>query len=203
MAVRDRRSAVPAWSAHVSRRLARQARAQLAAGGLSHQQERRLRAVLRERATAEKRRRRRFKRLAIVLIGAIVAMAITGLSFGLVPAIDAALGEGTTGNFVVSQQVCSSKAGCQWVGTFQADHGATVDGLAYGGSLPAGDGPGSTIPVRYPRGSDQVYAVHASHTWVFDLFITLAIGMAVAAALWISPLGTGPRNLAGVRRSAT
>jgi hypothetical protein len=203
MAVRDQRSAVPARSAHVSRRLARQARAQLAAGGLSHQQQRRLRAVLRERATAWRQRRRRLRRLAIVLTGAIVAMAITGLSFGLVPAIEAARGEGITGSFVVSQEVCSSRAGCQWVGTFQADHGAAVDGLAYGGSLPAGDGPGSTIPVRYPGTSDQVYAVHASHTWVFDLLITLAIGMAVAAALWISPLGAGPRNPAGVSRSAT
>jgi hypothetical protein len=203
MAVRERRSAVPATSAHVSRRLARRARAQIAAGGLSHQQQRRLRTVLRERATAVRQRRRRLRRLAIVLTGTIVAMAITGLSFGLVPAIEAASGEGITGSFVVSQEVCSSRAGCQWVGTFQADHGAAVSGLAYGGSLPAGDGPGSTIPVRYPGGSDQVYAVHASHTWVFDLLITLAIGVAVGAALWISPLGTGPRNPEGVRASGT
>jgi hypothetical protein len=203
MALRDQRSRVPARSAHVSRRLARLARAQLAAGGSSHQQQRKLRAVLRERTTAVRQRRRRLRRLAIVLTGAIVAMAITGLSFGLVPAIEAASGRGTTGSFVVGNDVCSSRAGCQWVGTFQPDHGAAVDGLAYGGTLPAGDGPGSTILVRYPRGSDQVFAVHASHTWVFDLLITLAIGLAVAAALWISPLGAGPRTPEGVRRSGT
>jgi hypothetical protein len=202
MTLRDQRSAVvPARPAHVSRRLARQARDQLAAGGLSHQQRRMLRGILQERASAVRQRRRRRRRLAIVLTGAIVAMAITGLSFGLVPAIEAALGEGTTGSFVVSHEVCSSRAGCQWVGTFQAGQGAPVDGLAYGGSLPAGDGPGSTIHVRYPGSSDQVYALHSSHTWVFDLLITLAIGVVVAAALWISPLGAGPRNPEGVRGS--
>jgi hypothetical protein len=203
MALHDQRSATPARSAHVSRRLARQARAQLAAGGLSHRQQRMFRAVLRERTIAVRQRRRRLRRVTIAVAGAIVAMAITGLSFGLVPAIEAARGEGITGSFVVSHEVCSSKGGCQWAGTFQAGDGAPVVGLAYGGSLPAGDGPGSTIPVRYPGGSDQVYAVHASHTWVFDLLITLAIGMAVGAALWISPLGAGPRNPEGVRGSGT
>jgi hypothetical protein len=201
MALRNQRSATPARPAHVSRRLARQAREQLNAGGLAHRQQRMLRAVLRERSIAVRQRRRRIKRVTIALAGAIVAMAITALSFGLVPAIEAALGEGTTGSFVVSHEVCSSRAGCQWAGTFQAGDAAPVVGLAYGGSLPAGDGPGSTIPVRYPGGSDQVYAVRASHTWAFDLLITLAIGMAVGAALWISPLGAGPRNPEGVRGS--
>lgn len=202
MAVRDQRSATHARSAHISRRQARQARAQLAAGGLSHRQQRMLREVLRRRATAVWQRRRRLRRLTIVVTGAIVAMAIAGLSFGLVPAIEAASGEGITGSFVVSHEVCSARGGCQWAGTFQAGDRAPVVGLAYGGSLPAGDGPGSTIPVRYPGSADQVYALHASHTWVYDLLITLAIGMAVGAALWISPLGAGPRNPEGVQRHA-
>jgi len=131
--------------------------------------------------------------------GAIVAMAITALSFGLIPAIEAAGGTGMIGTLTVSQQVCSSKSGCQWVGTFRARGGAVFSGLAYAGSLPPGDGQGSVIPVRYPGGSDQVYALHGSHTWVFDLLITLAIGAAVGAALWISPLGGGPVNPEGVR----
>jgi hypothetical protein len=202
-ASRDQRSATPARPAQVSRRQAQQARAQLAAGGLSHQQERRLRAVLRARDDAARRRRRRLRRLSVAVAGAVVAMAITALSFGLVPAIEAALGEGATGSFVVSQQVCGSKTGCEWVGTFQAGNGAVVSGVAYSGSLPAGDGQGSTIPARYPGGSDQVYAVHASHTWVFDLLITIALGAAVGAALWISPLGAGPSNPEGVRATGT
>jgi hypothetical protein len=126
-------------------------------------------------------------------------MVITALSFGLIPAIEAAGGIGVTGTLTVSQQVCSSKSGCQWVGTFRARGGAVFSGLAYAGSLPPGQGPGSVIPVRYPGGSDQVYALHGSHTWVFDLFVTLAIGAAVGAALWISPLGGGPVNPEGVR----
>jgi hypothetical protein len=203
MAMRNQRSETRARPAHVSRRLARRAGAQLDAGDLDHRQQRMLRAVLRERTIAVRQRRRRIRRVTIAVAGAIIAMAITALSFGLVPAVEAALGEGATGSFVVSEQVCSSRAGCQWVGTFQAGNAAPVVGLAYGGSLPAGDGPGSTIPVRYPGGTDQVYAVHASHTWVFDLLITLAIGMAVGAALWISPLGAGPRNPEGVRGADT
>ena len=201
MTLRNQRSATRARPAHVSRRLARRARAQLDDGGLAHRQQRMLRAVIRERAIAVRQRRRRLRRVTLAVTGAIVAMAITALSFGLVPAIEAALGEGVTGSFVVSDEVCSSRGGCQWAGTFQAGDAAPVVGLAYGGTLPAGDGPGSTIPVRYPGGSDQVYALHASHTWVFDLLITVAIGMAVGAALWISPLGAGPRNPEGVRRS--
>ena len=201
MAARDQRSATPSRSAQVSRRQARQTRVQLAAGGLSHQQQRRLRAILRARDDAARRLRRRLRRLGIAVTGAIVAMAITALSFGLVPAIDAARGEGMTGNFVVSYEVCSSKIGCQWVGMFRASHGATFGGLAYGGSLPPGDGPGSIIPARYPGGSDQVYALHGSHTWVIDLLVTLAISAAVGAALWISPLGAGSRNPEGVRAS--
>ena len=121
-------------------------------------------------------------------------MAITALSFGLVPAIGAALSAGMTGSFVVSDQVCSAKTGCQWVGTFRSGSGAVFNGLAYGGSLPPGAGPGSIISARYPGGSDQVYALHGSHTWVFDLLATLAISAAVGAGLWISPLGSGARD---------
>jgi hypothetical protein len=156
--------------------------------------------VLRAREAVARRSRRRLRRLGIALTGAIIAMVIAGISFGLIPAIDAARGEGMSGNFVVSNEVCSSKAGCQWVGTFQASHGGVVGGLAYAGTLPPGDGPGSIIPARYPGGSDQVFALRGSHTWVFDLLVTLAISAAAGAALWISPLGAGARNPEGVRR---
>ena len=189
MTSRSQRTGTPARPPSVSRRRARQARADLAAGGLSHQDRRRLRSVLRARAAAAGKRRGRRRHAAIASIGAIIAMAIAALSFGLVPAIDAAGGGGVTGTFVVGHQVCSAKTGCQWVGTFQPQGGEVIAGLAYGGLLPAGDGPGSAIAARYPGGSDVVYALHGSHTWVFDLLITLVIGAAAGAALWISPLG--------------
>ncbi|HUB39467.1 MAG TPA: hypothetical protein VMA72_11500 [Streptosporangiaceae bacterium] len=202
MARRDHHSATSAGPVQGSRRQASEARTELALDGLSHQQQRALRAALRAGEDASRRRRRRLRRLSIAATGAIVAMAITALSFGLVPAIEAASGGGTTGSFVVSDQVCSAKTGCQWVGTFRAGDGTVFSGLAYSGSLPSGDGTGSVIPARYPGGSDQVYALHGSHTWVLDLFIVLAIGAAVGAALWISPLGAGARNPEGVHRSA-
>jgi hypothetical protein len=200
MTTRSQRSDKPARPARVSRRRAQQARAQLAAGGLSHQERRRLRADFRLREDAVRRRRRRLKHLVITVTGAVVAMAITALAFGLVPAIKAADGEGTTGSFVVTHQVCSSKTGCQWVGTFQAGDGPEI-GVAYGGVLPAGDGPGSTISVRYTGGS-TVYALHGSHTWVLDLLVTLVLGAAAGAGLWISPLGDGGGDPEGVRTSA-
>jgi hypothetical protein len=202
MGSRSQGSRTSARSPQVSRRQAQQARAELAAGGLSHQERRRLRAVLRSRAIAGRKRRGRRRHLAIVVAGAVVAMGIAAASFGLIPAIEAAQGGGVTGSFVVSDRVCSSKTGCQWVGTFHGADGDVVAGLAYGGVLPSGDGPGSTIAVRYPGGSDQVYALHGSHTWVFDLLVTLVIGAAAGAALWVSPLGDGGRESDGVRAAA-
>ncbi len=202
MGSRSQGSRTSARSPQVSRRQAQQAREELAAGGLSHQERRRLRAVLRSRAIAGRKRRGRLRRLAIVVVGAIVAMAITAASFGLIPAIEAARGGGVTGSFVVGNRVCSSKTGCQWAGTFYGAHGDVIPGLAYGGVLPAGDGPGSAIAARYPGGTDQVYALHGSHTWVFDLLITLVVGAAAGAALWVSPLGDGGRKPAAVRESA-
>jgi hypothetical protein len=201
VASRSQRRGTPARSARISGRQARQARAQLTAGDLSHQERRRLGAILRSQEDAARRRRRRLKRLAIAGTGSIIAMAIAALSFGLIPAIEAASGEGVTGTFVVSHQVCTSKTGCQWVGTFQSGHGTVTGGVAYGGNLPEGDGPGSAIPARYPGGSD-VFALHGSHTWVMDLLLTLVIGATAGTALWISPLGSGARYPEGFRASA-
>ncbi len=202
MTSRSNRAGTPARSAHVSRRQAAEARAELAGGGLSHQDQRRLRLVIREREEAERHQRHIHKHLIITLAGAVVAMVIVALSFGFGPAIKAASGDGVTGTFVVNNQVCSSKTGCQWVGTFRAANGAATGGLSYGGSLPSGAGPGSSIPARYPGGTDQVFALHGSHTWLFDLVIMLIIGAAVGAALWISPLGSGAKNPKGSRLSA-
>jgi hypothetical protein len=190
---RSQRTEMPARPPRVGRRQAQQAREELASGGLSHHEQRKQRAILRSRAVAVRQRSGGLRHLAIAATGAIVATAIAALSFGLVPAIEAAQGGGATGSFVVSHQVCSSKTGCQWVGTFYSAGGDVIVGLAYGGLLPARDGPGSTVAVRYPGGSDEVYALHGSHTWAFDLLITLVIGAIAGAALWISPLGEDRR----------
>lgn len=194
---RSKRSRTPApRSAHVS---SRQAQAQLAAGGLSHEERRKLHAVLRSHEETARRHHRRLKRLVIVLGGAIVTIAIVALSFGLIPAIDAALAKGATGTYTLNDRVCTNGRGstsCQWLGTFQPRGGSATTGLAYGGNLPYGDGPGSVIQVRYPGGS-YVYALHGSHTWVQDLLIALLVGTVVGFLLWLSPLGSGDRKTEG------
>jgi hypothetical protein len=128
-------------------------------------------------------------------------MAIVAVSFGLVPAIEAALGGGVAGRFTVQNQVCVRRAGCQWVGTFQPRNGSAIADLAYGGTMPDSDGPGSVIPARHPAGH-YVYALHGTHTWVQDLLITLVIGTAVGFLLWLSPLGSGGRDPEGAHASA-
>jgi hypothetical protein len=187
------RSGTAARSARVSRRRAQAARAELDAGGLSHQERRRLRSITRVWDEAARRRRLERRHTVIVVVGAVAAMAVVGASFGLVPAIAAAAGQGTTGTFVVGHLSCSGRYGCTWVGTFQARNGAEIPDVAYEGRLPAGAGQGERIPARHPGGSDQVFALHGSHTWVMDLLLVIGVGVAVAAALWISPLGTRGR----------
>jgi hypothetical protein len=120
-------------SVKVGRRQAREARAELGAGGLSHQERRRLRSITRGRDDAARRRRLERRHTVIVIVGALAAMAVVGVSFGLVPA------------------------------------------------------------ARHPGGSSQVFALHGSHTWLMDLLIVVGAGLAAAAALWISPLGTRGR----------
>ena len=104
-----------------------------------------------------------------------------------------------TGTFTVSPAGVFIEGGLPVGGDVPGPRRSRVRGLAYSGILPPGDGSGWVIPARYPGGSDQVYALHGSHTWVFDLLITLAISTAVGAALWISPLGAGARNPEGFR----
>ena len=146
------------------------------------------------RGKEEAARRRRLERrhTVIVVVGAVAAMAVVGASFGLVPAIAAARGQGLSGTFVVGYQTCSARYGCTWIGTFEARNGVAVPDVAYEGSLPAGAGPGQSVPARYP-GASQVYALHGSRTWVMDLLLAIGAGVAVAVALWISPLGTRHR----------
>jgi hypothetical protein len=187
------RAGTPARSAKVSRRQAQAARAELGADGLSHQERRRLRAITRVWDEAARRRRLERRHNVIVVIGAVAAMAVVGLSFGLVPAIAAAVGQGTSGTFVVSHLTCSPRYGCTWVGTFVAGNGVAFPDVAYEGSLPAGTGQGQRIPARHTGGSNLVFGLHGSHTWIMDLLLVIGVGLAVAAALWISPLGTRGR----------
>jgi hypothetical protein len=173
----------------VSRRQAREAREQLAAGGLSHQERRRLRSVIRTRDATARRRSLQFRHFGIVLAGAMAAVAVAAASVGLVSAIDAARGQGTIGTFVLEFQSCSIRVGCTYVGTFQLPDGGTVPDVAFDGPLPAGAGPGTSVPAREPGGSHRVYPPHGSLRWIADLLFTMLVGGAVGFILWLSPLG--------------
>ncbi len=190
---RSKRSGTSARSAHVSRRQAQEAHARLAAEGLSHQERRRLHAVVQAREESARLWRQRLKHLAIVAACAIAVMAIVGAVSGLPSAVDAAMGKGVTGSFTLSRSVCVHKGPCEWLGTFQPRDGSAASNLAYGGTLPAADGPGSVVAARYPGGS-YVYAVRGTHTWVLDLLLMLLVGAIVGFFVWLSPLGTGYRN---------
>ena len=189
MPSRNQRSERPARPARISRRQASEARAQLAAGGLSHQERRRLHSVTRTWDAASRHRILKFRHISIVVAGAVAAMAVVAVSTGLASALDAARGHGTAGTFVVGYQSCSRRIGCTWVGTFQPSGGGTVPGTSYDGSLPASAGPGSSIPALMPTGSDYVYPPRGSFRWAGDVLLTVIVGGAVGFGLWISPLG--------------
>jgi hypothetical protein len=190
----DKRSRSAARRVKVSRREARLARAELAAGGLSHHDERRLRAVEHKWELASLHRHQAFRHLVITLIGVVAAMAVVGAAFGIVPAIEAANGDGTVGTFLVSGQICLRRAGCNWVGTFET-HDQVVPAVTYEGLLPESDGPGSQIPARYP-GDKRAYALHGTHAWAWDLVYMVVIGGAVGLLIWLSPLGMRQRPTA-------
>jgi hypothetical protein len=178
-----RRSVAAARSDKVSRRDARLAREELAAGGMSHHDQRRLRAVTRTWELASRRRHLEFRHLAITALSGVVATAAIGAVLGFVPAIEAARGHGVTGTFVVGGYYCHRRGVCAWVGTFEARNEVVPD-VVYEGILPISTGPGSHIPARYP-GADQAFALHGSHTWAWDLVPMLLIGSIVAFGVWL------------------
>jgi hypothetical protein len=172
-----------------SRRQARQAREQLAAGGLTHQERRRLRSAIRTRDATARRRRLEFRHITIALAGAIAAMAVAAASVGLVSATEAARGQGTIGTFVLEFQSCSVRTGCTYVGIFRSPDGAIVPDVAYDATLPDGASPGDSFPALDPGGSHRVYPPHGSLRWVSDLLFVMFAGGVVGFILWISPLG--------------
>jgi hypothetical protein len=185
-----------ARQAKVSRRQAGEARGQLAVGGLSHQERRRLRSVIRARNETARRRRLEFRHITIAIAGAVAATLVIAASVGLVSAIEAAREQGKIGTFVVGYSSCSGRTGCMWLGTFRSPGGNTVPDVAYEGALPAAR-PGGSFPAVDPGGSHRVYPPH-SLRWVTDLLATVLVGGAVGFVLWVSPLGLRGRDTANI-----
>jgi hypothetical protein len=176
------------------RRAARLAHAELDAGGLPNHDQRRLEAITGTRQQTSRRRRPEFRHFTIAVLSGVAVMAVTGAALGLVPAIEAAGGNGTIGTFVVSSQPCLlRRGGCEYTGTFEAPGGEAVSHVAYMGSLPAGAGGGSRIPARY-AGDQQAYPMRGSRTWAVDLVFMLLIGSVVGFLVWLLPVGLGQRR---------
>jgi hypothetical protein len=194
MPSRKQHSGPPGRPARVSRRQADDAREQLAVGGLSHQERRKLRSVVRTRDEATDRRGLEFRHITIVVGGTLVAMAVVGALVGLVPAIEASHGQGTPGTFVAMFHSCRRHTGCAMAGTFQPVHGGKVPDVIYAGALPADAGPGMGVPAIRPGGSEYVYPPHGTLRWVFDLLLTLLLGAAVGFLLLASTLGLRGRK---------
>jgi hypothetical protein len=187
-------AAAPGRPTKVSRKQVSEARRQLAAGGLSHDERRRLHSVT-QAWDAGHSRHRAGRRFVIVAGGTLAVMAVVGAALGLIPAIQAASGRGTPGTFIVGAPACAStRGGCVWSGTFQQQDGSAIQHVSYGGTLPASAGPGSSIPAVQPDGSHIVYPPHGSHQWISDLLIMLLAGCVVGFGLWASPLGLGRRD---------
>jgi hypothetical protein len=174
----------------VTRRQADEARAELAAGGLSHQERRKLRAVTSARDAAARRRRGGLRHFSIVAGGVLAAIAVATAATGLISAIDASSGQGTAGTFIVGTQGCMAfRGGCAFSGTFQSGDGVTQN-VDYDGTLPANASDGSSIPAIEPMGSSHVvYPPHGSRVWVDDLVLVLLAGGGMGLLLWLLPLG--------------
>jgi uncharacterized membrane protein YcjF (UPF0283 family) len=193
---RKQQSGPRAEQAKASRRQAQQAREQLAAGGLSHEERRRLRAVIQVTDDAARRHRREFRHIGLAVGGALVVMVIVAASTGLISAVEAASGQGVAGTFIVTGQTCAGRVVCNWMGTFRYRDGVEVRNLAYGGVLSPAVPPGSHIPAREPAGSHYVYPLHGSRKWLSDVGLMLLCGIPVGALLLISPVGLGKRDMA-------
>jgi hypothetical protein len=201
MPTRSQRSGASARPAKVSRRQVQQARAGLAAGGLSHDERRRLHSIIRVREEAESRRSGKRRHAVIVVAGALVVMAVVAATSGLIPAIATASGHGTNGAFVLGHQRCSMATGrasmCTWVGSFQGRNGVTIQNVTYAGNPPAIVTPGQRIPARYFAG--LAYPRKGSHAWPTGILLVILVGAAVAAFLWLTPLGTRRRSWPATR----
>jgi hypothetical protein len=193
MSSRKQHSGPPVRQPRVSRRQAREARDELEADGLSHQERRKLRSVVRARDAVAGRRSLEFRHLAVVVAGALAAMAVVAVSVGLVSAIEVARGQGTTGTFIVGFR-SSCRAGCVWVGTFRYPDGDMVSDVMYAGALPNGIGPGNSIPAVEAGQSQYAYPPHDSLRWAGDLAFMVVVGAGVGFLLWVSPLSLPKRG---------
>ena len=103
----------------------------------------------------------------IGLAGLLIVAALQIAELG--PAIRAAHGEGTRGEFTLQQYGCG-RFSCTWTGRFVADNGRlTLSNVAFNGHVPSGARQGAAIPGLYSGDPGTIYPVTGSSAWIADV----------------------------------
>ena len=108
-----------------------------------------------------------------IVVGVLGLLLLIGSAAHLVPAVRAALHDGTRGYWVATARTCSRDA-CSWKGKFALPSGhVQLASAQYSGGLPTGIHAGTRIPALF-TGSGLVFPVTGS-----DLWISLVVGIVV------------------------
>ena len=149
-------------------------------------------------AGAKARRRRHGKTLTgllaagFALAGLLVLVALQIPQLG--PAVRAADGEGSRGEFTLQQYGCG-RFSCTWTGVFVADKGRLrLAGVAFNGHMPSGARRGVAVPALYSGDPGTVYPVTGSNAWIADVAL-LAVEVLVVVLLgWFFAYGIQVRR---------
>jgi hypothetical protein len=121
---------------------------------------------------------------------AFAALSCAGLlaiaALGLGPAIRAARGEGERGVFTAVSLSCDRT--CTWTGAFTIGDTPVLTDATYDDKLPQGTRAGDTFPALYPGGSNEVFAIRGSTTWVVYAVLMPLAAAGLVGSLWVGPV---------------
>jgi hypothetical protein len=101
------------------------------------------------------------------------------------PAIRAAHGEGTQGEFTPQQFGCG-RFSCTWTGVFAADRGRLRLGdVAFNGHMAGGARRGIAVPALYSGDPGTVYPLTGSNAWIADVASLAVEVLAVVLVGWL------------------
>jgi len=122
--------------------------------------------------------------VAFAAVSCAALLAIGALGLG--PAIRAAHGEGERGVFTAVSLSCDRT--CTWSGAFTVDDTTVVSNATYDDKLPQGTKAGDIFPALYPGGSNEVFAIHGSSTWVLYAVLMPLAAAGLVGSLWVGPV---------------
>lgn len=116
----------------------------------------------------------------VVLVAALSCLGLTAVDIG--PAARAAMGKGTPGTIVLTNQQCDSR--CHWFGDFTSDDGTVVrHNASMQEGVPGNAKVGDRLPALNTGARDGVYPRTGSMEWVY---IAIFMGLGVVALLgWL------------------